>query len=63
MQMLKGARPSIVFHLINDKNSNIKFFGVELEFLGKKKINLDEKLIIDEKNFPKSKDKFKTKLF
>ena len=60
--MLKVIRPSIIFHIINDKNWRTKFFGVELEFLVKKKINLDEQLIIDEKNFPKSKDKFKTKI-
>ena len=60
--MSSNINPSIIFHIINDKNCRIKFFGVKLEFLGKKKINLNEQLIIDEKNFPKSKDKFKTKI-
>ena len=36
MQIRKDIRLSIVFHIINDKNLSIKFFDVELEFLGKK---------------------------
>ena len=60
--MLKDIQPSIVFHIIDDKEGKIECFSIELQFLGKSKINLNEKLIIDQKYFPKSKDKFSTKI-
>ena len=41
----------------------MKNFWIELEFLKNEKINLFQKLILDEKIFPKSKDKFKTSIF
>lgn len=56
-QKHKNNQPSIVFHIIDDKKENIKYFFIYLDFLGKTKIKLTEKLIIDEKYFPKTKNK------
>jgi hypothetical protein len=45
-----------------DKNSNIKYFNVELEFYGNEAINLNKRFIIDDRFFSKIKDKFKTNI-
>ena len=60
--MYENIQPSIIFYIIDDNINCVKNFWIELDFLGNKKINLNEKLIIDEKYFPKSKDKFKTSI-
>ena len=61
--MLNKIRPCIIFHIFDDVKSNLKYFSVELEFIGKRNIILNKKLIIDEKYFPKSKDRFKTNIY
>ena len=60
--MSSNINPSIIFHIIEDIKKDLKNFSVELEFFGKAKIYLKKKFIIDEKNFQKSKDKFKTNI-
>ena len=61
--MLNNIKPCIIFHIFDDVKSNFKYFSVELEFIGKRNIILNKKLIIDEKYFPKSKDRFKTNIY
>ena len=61
--MYENIHPSIIFFIIDDTNSCVKNFWIEFDFLKNEKINLFQKLILDEKIFPKSKDKFKTSIF
>ena len=56
------CKPSIIFHIVDDKNHIVKRFGIKLEFLGKEEIDLNNKLIISDKYFTKIKDKFKTNI-
>ena len=59
--MMDDIQPCIIFHTVEDKNSIIKNFNVELEFYGNGALNLNKRFIIDDKLFSKIKDKFKTK--
>lgn len=60
--MLSKIKPSITFHIIDDILNKPNNFSLELGFYGYKKINLNQKFIIEEKYFPKSRDKFKTNI-
>ena len=59
--MISIIKPNIIFHLIEDIHMKPRNFSCELEFCGHKKINFHERPI-GEKNFSKTKDKFKTKI-
>ena len=55
-------KPSVLFHIINDPNYPVKNFYVTFEFARNKKIDLNQRFIIEKKYFSKLKDKFKTNI-